>query len=249
MALGCAFIFVVFMWLWRRRARKQRAKRTALFAKKLSQRAVWRKRFGRVADFFKGAHSGRGRSRFGLGHHYVKETEYQKLQRLRDEKAKQHAMEMDALEGKIAKSSVGRQPSITSNYDDPYHSLTSPKQNRASAPSLYSQFTRLPRSGPEPKQPTHDLDLERGDLLTSRFSMTTRATSIYHNRPEELPSLPAHYPSDAERIVEEHRLQTAPQPVTSYWLVPADTLPAHTGTLVPSHTGGSTGSKNPFRQL
>ncbi|KAF8528206.1 insulin-like growth factor binding protein, partial [Hysterangium stoloniferum] len=251
MALGCAFIFVMFMWLWRRRARKQRAKQTALFARKLSQRAVWRKRFGRVADFFKGANTGvnGGRSKFGLGHHYVKETEYQKLQRLRDEESKRHAMEMDKLEGKIAKSSVVRQPSITSDHDDPSYSLTSPKHNRASAPSLYSQLTRLPRSGPEPKQPTHDLDLERGDLLSSRFSVTTRATSIFHNRPEELPPLPARYPSEAERIVEEHRLQTAQQPVTSYWLVPADTLPAHTGTLVPAHTGGSTGSKNPFRLL
>lgn len=32
MALGCAFIFVAFLWCCRRRARKQRAKKTALFA-------------------------------------------------------------------------------------------------------------------------------------------------------------------------------------------------------------------------
>ncbi|KAF4562944.1 hypothetical protein EYR36_003377 [Pleurotus pulmonarius] len=32
MALGCAFIFLVFVWLFRRRARKARAKRTAAFA-------------------------------------------------------------------------------------------------------------------------------------------------------------------------------------------------------------------------
>jgi len=32
MALGCAFIFLVILWLFRRRSRKQRAQRTAMFA-------------------------------------------------------------------------------------------------------------------------------------------------------------------------------------------------------------------------
>jgi hypothetical protein len=245
MALGCAFIFVVFMWLWRRHARKKRAKQTAMFARKLSQRAVWRKRFERVADFFRHTTAGKAASRG-----QVRETEYQKLQRLRDQESKRHAMAMDKLEGKFAKSSVTRQPSVTSDHshghDHVYHSL--PKQNRTSGPSLYSEVTGIPHSSPQPKQPIHelDIDLEQG-LLSSRFSVTTRATSI-HQRPEELAPLHAHYPSDAQRIVEEHRLQTAQQPVTSYWLVPADTLTAHTGTLVPDHTGGSSGSKNPFRK-
>ncbi|KAF9484961.1 growth factor receptor domain-containing protein [Pholiota conissans] len=52
MALGCAFIFIAVLWLCRRRARKQRAKRTALFAskKKLDDPQGWRWRLMRFGE-------------------------------------------------------------------------------------------------------------------------------------------------------------------------------------------------------
>ncbi|KAH9483647.1 Furin-like protease 2 [Psilocybe cubensis] len=56
MALGCAFIFVVIVMLWRRRAKKQRAKRTAMFAaaKKIDRPGRWRDRLVRFGERFFG---------------------------------------------------------------------------------------------------------------------------------------------------------------------------------------------------
>lgn len=249
MALGCAFIFVVFMWLWRRHARKQRAKQTAMFANRIQQRAAWRTR---LANFFKGHHP-KG--------FFNRETEYEKIQRKREKEAARHAHEMSKLEHAYAKSHAGssttlaRQPSLTSmNYNSDPHTLRT--ANRTSAVSMYSQVTGLPRSGPEPKQPTRDLDLESGgNLINSRFSVTTAATSMYHSPPEELPPMPHLAPqprrspplTEAEEYAESYKGDVNPTPPTdppsvqSFWLIPVD-------PLVPNNTGSSTGSKNPFRQ-
>lgn len=225
MTLGCAFIFVGILWLWRRRARKQRAKQTAVFATKLKHRVVWRLRFDKFTTFFKGNNKSQATS--GM---FVKETEYQRLQRLRDAEAARHEHEMSKLESnyvKSLKSVPSPQPSIDgANHSDSHSS------NRVSAPSLYSQVTGLPRKGPEPKQPLREFDLERGDLLTSRFSSTTSGTSIYRNPAETQPEALPPMPSDAETYASQHR-----QP-TSFWLIPAE-------RLVPTNTGGS---KNPFRR-
>ena len=222
MALGCAFIFVVILWLWRRHARKQRAKQTALFATKLNHRAAWRRRFDKFTDFFKG-HKQHARS--GM---FVKETEYQRLQRLRDAEAARHEHEMSKLESTYVKS-LKRIPSPQPSIDVARSYRDSHSSNRTSAPSLYSQVTGLPRKGPEPKQPSRELDLERGDVLTSRFSTTTSGTSIYRNpsdrRPEALPPMP----SEGE---------PGNRPPTSFWLIPVE-------PLVPTDTGAS---KNPFRR-
>lgn len=52
MALGCAFIFVVFLMCWRRRMRKRRAAATATFAavKKLNHSRGWRYRLVRFGE-------------------------------------------------------------------------------------------------------------------------------------------------------------------------------------------------------
>ena len=52
MALGCAFIFVVILMLWRRHARKKRAQATAVFAsaKRLDRPAGWRWRLIRFGE-------------------------------------------------------------------------------------------------------------------------------------------------------------------------------------------------------
>lgn len=52
MALGCAFIFMVFLMCWRRRARKQRANKTKQFAmaKKLDDPKSWRQRLVRFGE-------------------------------------------------------------------------------------------------------------------------------------------------------------------------------------------------------
>jgi len=52
MALGCAFIFVVILMCWRRRARKQREKQTKMFAsaKKLDNPHGWRWRLAKFGE-------------------------------------------------------------------------------------------------------------------------------------------------------------------------------------------------------
>jgi hypothetical protein len=52
MALGCAFIFLVFLLCWRRRARKQRASKTKQFAiaKKLDDPGSWKQRLVRFGE-------------------------------------------------------------------------------------------------------------------------------------------------------------------------------------------------------
>ena len=226
MALGCAFIFIIILWLWRRRARKQRAKQTALFATKLNHRTAWRRRFDKLTHFFKGNHKSHARS--GM---FVKETEYQRLQRLRDAEAARHEHEMSKLESSYAKS-LKRVPSPQPGIDGVGSYRNSHSSNSIFAPSLYSQVTGVPRKGPDPKQPSRELDLERGDLLTSRFSTTTSGTSIHRSpsdrRPEALPPMP----TGAETYATGHH-----QP-TSFWLIPAE-------PLVPTDTGAS---KNPFRR-
>ncbi|KIJ32416.1 hypothetical protein M422DRAFT_35819 [Sphaerobolus stellatus SS14] len=285
MALGCAFIFVVFMWLWRRHARKKRAQKTATFARRLDQKAVWRRRFARFAELFSRKKKNHSPARDGLPMHemgWVKESEYDRLMRMREEEAARHALEMGKLESAYAKSfaegKVSRQPSIKSKNDVPtpmqhhlnVHLNVNPARNpnRTSAPSLYSQLTGLPRNGPEPKQPTRDLDLdlERGDrLLSSRFSVTTAATSVYprDHHPEALPPMPT-YLTDAEAYAAVHKpkietvMPTPPlaQHATSYWIVPADNNMLIDAPLVdiPIHNTGSSagssnvGSRNPFRR-
>ncbi|GJJ11899.1 hypothetical protein Clacol_006137 [Clathrus columnatus] len=247
MALGCAFIFVVFLWLWRRHARKQRAKQTAIFATKLKQRATWRTR---LADIFR-------------GHKFFhRENDYEKVQRLREKEAARHALEMNKLENVYAKSLAGsstglvRQPSLTSldigggDYNNNNNQSRGALRaaNRTSAMSLYSQVTGLPRSGPEPKQPTRDLDVENGgNLINSRFSVTTAATTMYHHHiPEDLPPMPQIAPqprrspslTEAQEYAESQRGDVNPpslQSSQSFWLIPID-------PLVPNHTGSSTGT-------
>lgn len=52
MALGCAFIFTIFLLCWRRRARKQRANKTKQFAmaKKLDDSGSWKQRLVRFGE-------------------------------------------------------------------------------------------------------------------------------------------------------------------------------------------------------
>ena len=53
MAFGCAFIFLVFVVLWRRRARRKRAQRTAMFARAKGMEGKWWWRTGWRARFAK----------------------------------------------------------------------------------------------------------------------------------------------------------------------------------------------------
>ena len=214
MVLGGTFIIVLILWLWRRHARKRRAQQTAAFASKLERGAVWRRPFDKLATFFKGnthqPHPSPGGEE--------DEDEFERLQRLRNAETARHEEEMRKLESgyiESLRSFRSPRPSI----DDADH-RESPSSHRISPQSMYSQATG---HGPESKPSMREFDPELGGV--SRFSTTTRSTSIYRSssdrRHEEKPM-----PSEAEMYAAKHRQPT-------FWFLPTQ------------HTGGS---KNPFRR-
>ena len=74
MALGCAFIFLVFLMCWRRRARNQRANKTKKFAiaKKLDDSGDWKQRLVRFGERLFG-HTPKNR----LAGHYTRSADPQ----------------------------------------------------------------------------------------------------------------------------------------------------------------------------
>ncbi|KAG1736888.1 insulin-like growth factor binding protein [Suillus paluster] len=224
MALGCAFIFVAFLYCWRRRARKQRAKDTAAFAsaKALPHKHNWR---WRLVHF--------GERLFGYNRKQPRpETEEIALWKLRAAEEARHHTEMEKLVGAYESGSSRAHSPLPSlprykrrgshDYSDAHSS------NRLSAASMYSQATGMPRTGPEPRQPV------KTNPLTSRFSSTTLGSAVY-KKPNTLQSKRRPTPpkplTDAEAYATSVR-QSSESDV-SYW-------------IAPTNTGGS--NTNPFRK-
>ncbi|KAG0706471.1 growth factor receptor domain-containing protein [Suillus ampliporus] len=219
MALGCAFIFVVFLYCWRRRARKQRAKDTAAFAsaKALPHKNNWRWRLVRFGERLFGHDRRQPRP----------ETEEIALWKLRAAEEARHHDEMDKLVGAYGSSRSGssRSPSPlpslrpykrrgSHDYSDAHSS-----SNSLSAGSMYSQMTGMPRTGPEPRQPV------KTNPLTSRFSSTTLGSSVLKKpSPSKRGLTPPKPPTDAEAYAASVR--QSPH------------------SIIPTNTGGS---NNPFR--
>lgn len=208
MALGCAFIFMAFLYCWRRRARKQRAKDTAAFAsaKALPHKNNWRLRLVRF-----------GEKLFGHGRREpLPENEEIALWKLRAAEEARHHRETEKLIGSSSRS-PSPHPSLrqykhrgSHDYSDAHSS------NRLSAGSMYSQATGMPRTGPEPRQPV------KSNPLTSRFSTTTLGSSV-HKKPNVLSKrepMPHKPPTDAEAYAASIRQSPEPE---SYWITPTNT--------------------------
>ncbi|KAF8839870.1 growth factor receptor domain-containing protein [Paxillus ammoniavirescens] len=159
MALGCAFIFVAFLYCWRRRARKQRAKDTAAFAsaKSLDHKLNWRMRLARFGQRLFGHSPSQPRP----------DTEEISLWKLRAAEEARHEREMEKLIGSYQYSS-----GVPSLYDHK-HGDSHDYSQRLSGGSMFSQMTGDPQHGPEPRQPV------KTNPLTSRFSTTTLGSSVY----------------------------------------------------------------------
>jgi len=184
MALGCAFIFLLFLMCWRRRARKVRAKQTAQFAmaKSLDRKDNWRWRLVRFGEKLFGHKASVA----------VEDSEDIKLLKLRDAEEARHEREMEKLVGAYEYSRAGsragsrlsRGPSVQTSVHEP---LPGPRDSldsvTLSAESLYSQVTGMPRRTPEPRQP-----LKNADLPKSRFSLSTvGGSSSYSGRRRKVP--------------------------------------------------------------
>jgi hypothetical protein len=183
MALGCAFIFVVILMLWRRHARKRRVKATAMFAtaKRLDRPAGWRLRLMRFGEKL-------------FGHKRSNLTppadEQYKMEKLRDVEEARYNKDMDkfldAYDYSRAGSSRGPSP-LPSLHDYGHDKYTQHRFSDISLSngSLYSHITGQPRTAPEPRQPVRNVR----DLLPSRFSDTTAS----HMSPEPSPPpVPSH---------------------------------------------------------
>jgi len=158
MALGCAFIFLVIVWLWRRRAKKQRAKQTAVFASAKSLKGDWRWRLVRFGEKLFG-HTASRRV-------VPTESESVRLTKLRAAEEARLGRDMDKLMG-----SYHSKPPSPLRTNGHHHRIAGDGRSlsdssQLSAPSIYSQMTGIPRRTPEPRQPT------RGDPH-SRFSSST----------------------------------------------------------------------------
>ncbi|KAK2465614.1 hypothetical protein APHAL10511_002506 [Amanita phalloides] len=185
MTLGCAFIFVVFLWLCRRRAKKRRAKQTAKFAasKGLDQKGNRRWRLARFRERLFG-HS--------KNQHRHSQCESLKLANLKDAEEARNSSD-GLLRGDDDDSML--------KFIDQYRQTPSPRRSRHGhslhrtpdadddvrplsvvsshgAPSIYCEATRTRRRGPEPRQPVKE--------LTSRFSMSTFSSQgLQPNAPEK----------------------------------------------------------------
>ncbi|KAJ3810962.1 growth factor receptor domain-containing protein [Lentinula aff. lateritia] len=243
MALGCAFIFLAVIWCWRRRARKQRAKRTKAFAKakNLDQSTSWRWRLVRFGEkLFGHRASKRAHPEPTPDVNTGSDSEALKLMKLRNAEEARHHQEMEKL---MLISDYQYPPEKRSSYYPPsvlpslydvghfrnhLHAVDS-AANRLSGPSLYSQVTGVPRNGPEARQPV------KKDLITSRFSESSLNSSA-KSRDLTRPHTPA----------EQYAMD-----VRSDLLVDTST-PEHSSQhahwIQPTHTGATVSSKNPFRR-
>ena len=171
MALGCAFIFIVILMLWRRRARKQRAKQTAMFAsaKKLDGGNGWRWRleqlrkrlFGKKKRAFHAEvlpmayHDDPRRhdSFTDSSHSRISPSREVRLKKLRDmdtHTGNDLDKYIDHYEDTVHSRSTSRTPSTFSSIDDHYP-VHNPR--RIERDSLYTEVTGNQRLTPEPRQP------------------------------------------------------------------------------------------------
>ena len=211
MALGCAFIFVIVLMLYRRRARKQRAARTRRFAeaKKLDNPQGWRWRLARFGERLFGA--GRAGNRLhkdregvlpvAYNHHDHQERERPsslvshsldiKLKDMNstppDRSKRETTQTGDEVEKFIDSydyySTYARSSRVPSLpvREDRQQQRFGNQQRRVERDSLYSEVTGNQRHTPEPRQP-----LRRGPSGASRFSEFTRSSASSSSRTRDL---------------------------------------------------------------
>lgn len=188
MTLGCAFIFVAFLYCWRRRARKQRAKETAAFAsaKALNDKSNWRQRLMRFRAWLFGHSSNqphRTSEEIALWNlHAAEEARHKGLDKL-----------FEAY-GLSRAASPHEHQRAESHDHGPYHSQW------LSGPSLYPKLVGSPQRGPEPRQPV------KSNPVTSRFSSTTVGSSEYKPSLTQRESFPPKPQTDAEAYAASVRL-------------------------------------------
>ncbi|KAH8834864.1 growth factor receptor domain-containing protein [Flagelloscypha sp. PMI_526] len=269
MALGCAFIFVVIVLIWRRRMRRKRQWETKVFASKrnLGQGFGWtrmklgwlgligrgrsQKREMELADTKR--HSAATRSWYSQPGNFDVE-QARRTTHYEDEK-------MDIIDGYYAHAGTSRHSRMTAD--------------RLTRSSVYSELTGQRRNAPEPRQPVRDQDISAHTRVTAippRRSPSWRQSHASSRNPEPLIKVSAapqstwqpppsflspreRAPSPAQKYADALKPSLSaspPLPGTAQWLSMAPEQPLtqySTYPLQQQTTGSSTVSKNnPFRQ-
>jgi hypothetical protein len=238
MALGCAFILLALVMLWRRYARRRRAKRTEMFASAKAIRPGWKER---VTGFFAGRKRKQDVALAGDDRDLIS------LKKMRDQEQERRYREveklLDAYEVASSRTGAGRgyeegdQLEIGEGRDNTERSRSG--QNRysqLSAESLYSQITGENRRVAEPRVPVKKQGMEM-----SRFSMSTlgrdnSGKSVRSIRRKTPPLLDVDLDEDSTLTEAENYARTnKPKSDLAHWLPPP--LPST-----------SSGGKNPFRR-
>ncbi|KAJ8482593.1 hypothetical protein ONZ45_g14892 [Pleurotus djamor] len=206
--------------LWRRRARKQRAKQTAVFAqtKNLPHHGDWRWRLARFGERLFGGQ----RPRRGLD----PESEEIKLMRLREAEEARHYNDTEKIIDSYGDSSSGMAGGSSSDL----RKNANRRRSHLAANSIYSEVTGVPRRTPETRQPVKD-------YASTRLSSSTFGSYMYRSGPpraEQESTIPP-VPTEAQTYANAIRPALAASPPVSqgmYWMEPVKT--------------GS--SNNPFRK-
>jgi hypothetical protein len=252
MALGCAFIFLLVLMCWRRRARNRRAKQTAAFAasKRLGPKTSWRWRLLRFGGkLFGHKASRRAPPQLPITTDDV-ESEMIKLMKMRNAEAVRHHNEIEKMQlfgayeyTRAGSTRSSRPPSSVSGHSrapsalpslggrrDRDHTAVADQVSRA---SMYSQVTGAPRNAPEPRQPVNK------NLLAglARYPSTVSSRSYMYTDERLIDVDPPAGPTEAQVYAEAVRPALAGSPPTrvggTYWLEPMRT---------------GTSSNNPFRR-
>jgi hypothetical protein len=252
MALGCAFIFLVIVMCWRRRARKQRAAITKKFAsaKALVPNLSWRQRF--MARIFRRrqpapgpVHLPSGPSQLYLAPDHGAEAI--ELLRVRNDQEARHHAEMEKLQlyGAYEYSRAGSRSSRVSSIPSP-------------APR-FGNALGLGRPSHAYRDSSDDLLHPQAQTQGQPRPVSATESSVYSHYTGEPTRAPQ--PRQPVRtddllgfnLVSRFSLSTVESP---HHLPPREASPAETYAaqvrqvrLEPQQTGTSFGSKNPFRQV
>ncbi|KAJ7897319.1 insulin-like growth factor binding protein [Mycena olivaceomarginata] len=255
MALGCAFIFLIVLMCWRRRARNRRAKQTAAFAasKRLDPKTSWRWRLLRFGEKLFGHKASRRAPPPQLPittDDVESEAIKLELMKMRNAEEARHHNEMEKMQlfgayeyTRAGSTRSSRPPSSVSGHSRAPSALPSLGGRRdrdhiavadqVSRASMYSQVTGAPRNAPEPRQPVNK------NLLAglARYPSTVSSRSYMYTDERLIDVDPPAGPTEAQVYAEAVRPALAGSPPTrvggTYWLEPMRT---------------GTSSNNPFRR-
>ncbi|KAJ7491081.1 insulin-like growth factor binding protein [Mycena latifolia] len=249
MALGCAFIFLLVLMLWRRRARNRRAKQTAAFAtaKRLDPKTSWRWRLLRFGEKLFGHKASRRAQAAPPITVEAVESEAIKLMKMRNAEEARHHGEMEKLQ---LYGAYDRAPSTLPSLDGRRERERDPRAavaEQVARASMYSEVTGVPRNAPEPRQPVSKTLLSRYPSSASSAGRSYMYDSSLDAQLVDVDVPAPTGPSEAQVYADAVRPGLAASPPTrgAYWLEPTRTGTS-AGWIEPNRTG--TSSNNPFRR-